>query len=219
MFYVYEHIRPDTGAVFYVGKGKKYRCFESKKRNSYWKNIVSKTGGFEVKFVVKDIDEELAFLVEQELIDKLKLQGFRLTNLTNGGEGICGYKHTEESRKIFSKTMTKTMQTYKHIVRQRQLGENNSAKKDGVGTKISKALTGKKLSEETKNKISRPRGKNPKAKIVFFNNQKFDCVKDLSDFLNINYRTLLSKMKYKIIDVKTTEDLTPFNNAIGKVNG
>ena len=28
MFYTYEHIRPDNGANFYVGKGKGSRCTE-----------------------------------------------------------------------------------------------------------------------------------------------------------------------------------------------
>jgi hypothetical protein len=48
MFYTYEHIRPDTGAIFYVGKGKGSRCTEKGKRNNYWKRIVRKAGGFEV---------------------------------------------------------------------------------------------------------------------------------------------------------------------------
>jgi hypothetical protein len=168
MFYVYEHIRLDTHAVFYVGKGKGQRCFEAKRRNQHWKRVVAKSGGFDVRVVVDKIDEELAFLAEQELIAKLKSQGASLTNMTDGGEGTSGYQHTNEARIKFSKTMTRTMETHKHIVRDRQLGENNSAKKAGVGDKISKALTGRKLSEETKRKISQPRGKNPKAKKSIF---------------------------------------------------
>ena len=89
MFYVYEHIRNDTNAIFYVGKGKKERAYRVNNRNEYWKNIVNKTG-YTVRFVVKDVDEELAYLVEEERIDQLKKLGIKLTNLTLGGEGASG---------------------------------------------------------------------------------------------------------------------------------
>jgi hypothetical protein len=92
MFYVYEHIRNDTNAIFYVGKGKKERAYRVNDRNEYWKNIVNKTG-YTVRFVVKDVDEELAYLVEEERIDQLKRLGIKLTNLTLGGEGASGGKN------------------------------------------------------------------------------------------------------------------------------
>jgi len=89
MFYVYEHIRNDTNAIFYVGKGKKERAYRVNDRNEYWKNIVNKTG-YTVRFVIKDVDEELAYLAEEERIDQLKRLGIKLTNLTLGGEGASG---------------------------------------------------------------------------------------------------------------------------------
>ena len=167
MFYVYEHIRLDTNTVFYVGKGKGRRCFEARRRNQHWKRVVAKAGGFDVCVVVDKIDEELAFLAEQELIAKLKSQGASLTNMTDGGEGSSGYRHTDDARTKFSETMARTMKTYKHIVKERQLGDKNSAKKLGVGDKISVALRGRTLSQERKAKSSMPRGFNPKAKKVF----------------------------------------------------
>ena len=89
MFYVYEHIRNDTNAIFYVGKGKNNRAYTKRDRNEYWKNIVNKTE-YTVRFVAKDLDEELAYLVEEERIDQLKRLGIKLTNLTLGGEGASG---------------------------------------------------------------------------------------------------------------------------------
>ena len=213
MFYVYEHIRLDSNAVFYVGKGKGRRCFESRRRNLYWKRIVSKAGGFDVRVVVDGIDEELAFLAEQELISKLKTQGIVLANLTDGGEGVSGYNHTEETKAFLGATLRRTMETYKHIVRERQLGENNSAKKEGVGDKISKALSGRKMSEETKRKISRPRGKNSRAIKVSFNGQHFDCIKDMAEFIKIPYTTLVAKMRKMQNYHWTNEDLTPLQDA------
>jgi hypothetical protein len=213
MFYVYEHIRLDTNAVFYVGKGKGRRCFESRRRNPHWKRIVSKAGGFDVRVVVDGIDEEFAFFTEQELIAKLKLQGVSLTNMTDGGEGASGYRHTDNAREKFSETMARTMETYKHIVRARQLGENNSAKKLGVGDKISKALRGRKLSNERKAKSSLPRGKNPKAIKVSLDGKQFGCIKDMAEVLDIPYTTLVNRMrKMKKYDW-TTEDLTPLQQA------
>ena len=98
MFYVYEHIRPDTGMVFYVGKGKGRRDKATTNRNIYWNRIVNKAGGFSVKRIAIDLDEELAFLVEQERIDQLKRLNFKLCNITEGGEGCSGLQHTPEAK-------------------------------------------------------------------------------------------------------------------------
>lgn len=213
MFYVYEHIRLDTNTVFYVGKGKGRRCFEARRRNQHWKRVVAKAGGFDIRVVVDKIDEELAFLAEQELILKLKAQGASLTNLTDGGEGSSGYRHTDNARTKFSETMTRTMETYKHIVRERQLGENNSAKKLGVGDKISKALRGRKLSSERKAKSSLPRGKNPKAVKVSLDGKQFGCIKDMAEFIGMPYTTLVNRMRKMNKYDWTTEDLTPLRAA------
>jgi hypothetical protein len=213
MFYVYEHIRLDTNAVFYVGKGKGRRCFESRRRNPHWKRIVSKAGGFDVRVVVDGIDEELAFLAEQELISKLKAQGAVLANLTNGGEGASGYVHTEEAKAFFSATMRRTMETYKHVLKERQLGENNSAKAVGVGDKISAALRGRKLSAERRAKSSLPRGSNPKATKVTLDGKEFGCIKDMAEFLGVSYTTLVNRMRRMKKYDWTTEDLSPLQAA------
>jgi len=94
VFYVYEHIRNDTNTVFYVGKGKAYRAYATRNRNEYWHNVVNKAQGFTVRFVVKDVDEELAYLAEEERIDQLKRLGIKLANINAGGAGVgSGDKH------------------------------------------------------------------------------------------------------------------------------
>ena len=98
MFYVYEHTRPDTNAIFYVGKGKGNRSNDLNNRNNHWKNIVAKTNGFDVRKIAQDIDEELALLCEQERIDQLKRIGVKLCNMTNGGEGTSGRVLSSESK-------------------------------------------------------------------------------------------------------------------------
>lgn len=214
MFCVYEHIRPDTNAVFYIGKGQGRRPYTIRNRNKYWCNIVAKAGGFTVRMVVEGVDEELAFLIEAERIDQLRRLGMKLCNMTDGGEGISGYVHTDATREFLRQQMRRTVAAHKDAWRNRQLGERNSAKKPGVGDKISKALSGRKLSDERKKKSSQPRGKNGKAKKVSFNGIQFDCIKDMSDFIGINYRTLVGRItRMKKCDL-TTEDLTPLQAAI-----
>lgn len=94
MFYVYEHIRNDTNAIFYVGKGKNERAYRTNNRNKYWKNIVNKCNGFTVRFIAKDLDEELAYLAEEERIDQLKRLDIKLANINAGGAGVgSGDKH------------------------------------------------------------------------------------------------------------------------------
>jgi group I intron endonuclease len=97
MYYVYTHLRNDTNEPFYVGKGKEKRCFSEKARNKYWKKIVLKHG-HSVKILIQNLDEELAFLAEAECIDLYKRLGYKLTNMTDGGEGAAGYQHTQDHK-------------------------------------------------------------------------------------------------------------------------
>lgn len=101
-FYVYEHIRKDSNSVFYVGKGSYKRARAKNCRNRYWHHIVNKHG-FEVRFVAKDLTEELAFLVEEERIDQLKRLGVNLCNMTNGGEGSSGLVMPQSAKDAMSK--------------------------------------------------------------------------------------------------------------------
>jgi hypothetical protein len=101
-FYVYEHLKADTGEVFYVGKGCRKRARDKDNRSKYWWNIINKHG-FEVRYVVKNVEEEFAFLVEQERIDQLRRLGVKLCNLTNGGEGSSGLVMPQSAKDAISK--------------------------------------------------------------------------------------------------------------------
>jgi hypothetical protein len=121
MFYVYEHIRPDTDIVFYVGKGTGDRIRERRGRNIYWQRVVAKAGNFKSVKIVKTENEELAFLAEQERIDQLKRLGFKLTNLNEGGSG--GVRPAEEVRKKMSEARSgeKNPRYNVNSIRQRRL--------------------------------------------------------------------------------------------------
>jgi hypothetical protein len=135
MFYVYQHLIPNTKQVFYVGKGSGKRAFFSKGRNLYWQRKANKFG-FEVDFVCKNVDEEFAYFVEQELVDVYKKRNIKLTNLTAGGDGGGSCIPTEETK------------------RKLHLALVGRKKPNGFGEKISKAHLGKKVSEETRLKLS-----------------------------------------------------------------
>lgn len=55
-FLVYQHLRKDTGAIFYVGKGTPRRAVSSVGRNKHWKSIVKKSDGFLVEIVFNNWD-------------------------------------------------------------------------------------------------------------------------------------------------------------------
>jgi hypothetical protein len=99
-FYVYEHWRPDTGEIFYIGKGHGRRAFDMRRgRNRWHRFIVQKVNNLslsvEIRVVHTDLDETEAFAREIELIAHWREKGAKLCNMSDGGEGPPGYKHTE----------------------------------------------------------------------------------------------------------------------------
>jgi hypothetical protein len=95
-FYVYAWTRPDTGDVFYVGKGRGNRDVTYKHHNSHFMNIVKKLKRDGVDPIVHRIAENIT---EQEAFDlervEISLHGRRvfggtLVNNTDGGEGSSG---------------------------------------------------------------------------------------------------------------------------------
>ena len=100
-FYVYEHIRPDTGQVFYVGKGHSRRAWDwHRGRNRWHKAIVKKLResgiDVEVRIFFNCLLEKTAFKMERIRISYWKSVGVNLCNLSEGGEGPSGLKHTDE---------------------------------------------------------------------------------------------------------------------------
>ena len=141
-FCTYEHTRVDTGAVFYVGKGRARRASETFNRNIYWKRTVAKAGGFSVRVVVDSVDEELAFLAEVERIDQLRRIGAKLCNMTDGGEGASGLRASDETRLKQSEKRRGALHP--------QFGKPKS---ELTKAKLRAANVGKTLSPETRSKI------------------------------------------------------------------
>lgn len=103
--YVYRYWCPIRHQCIYVGKGRKGRYRSHLKRTdvhplTHYISWIRKHGlEPTIDFICKDVDEELANLVEMEAITKYGRRDLgtgTLCNLTLGGEGTKGFKHSEE---------------------------------------------------------------------------------------------------------------------------
>lgn len=87
-YYVYAHIRLDSWEVFYIGRGRGRRAWLGT-RNVWHKRICDKHG-CGVLLLHKELSLDVANSKEMEEISNAKLRGVRLTNITEGGDGMSG---------------------------------------------------------------------------------------------------------------------------------
>lgn len=170
-YYVYLHLRLNDGRVFYVGKGKGKRAFDKKNRNVYWKNVVNKYG-YDVIIIEDNLINKDA--LEKEIYWIKRIGRENLCNMTDGGEGSEGFKHSSETvQKLkdrepkFGKNngnygggnwSIETKKRFSEYQKINMLGDKNPfyGKKHSDDTKkhLSEVRTGRKLTEEHKKNIS-----------------------------------------------------------------
>jgi hypothetical protein len=162
-FYVYEHLRKDSMHTFYVGKGTGHRARVANRhhRSEWWCRTAEKAGGFDVRFVVHSVDEELAFLVEVERIDQLRRLGVALCNIADGGGGTSGWVRTPEWREKIGrahrgKTISaQTRQRLSDAIKAAGYRHPEDVRvRMSVARKGQQPFLGKKHSEETRRKMS-----------------------------------------------------------------
>jgi hypothetical protein len=101
-YFAYIHAKPDTvdaSGIFYVGKGKGGRSHDLSPRNRHHGFVGNKYGKSNIlvgKFEVSS--EQIAFDLEIGIIKCLRRMGVELTNQTDGGDGISGFKASPEQR-------------------------------------------------------------------------------------------------------------------------
>lgn len=163
--YVYAHIRLDTNEVFYIGisdkscksiKNKYKRAYNKISRNNFWFKITNKSE-YKVVILHDNICWNEACILEIKLIafhGRRNLGLGTLTNLTDGGEGIKGYKMSEENIQRTIERQKGKKQSLETIEKRRQ---SNSGFKHTEETKKKLSLShlGKTLSQETKDKLSK----------------------------------------------------------------
>ncbi len=165
LFFCYEHVRPDTGDVFYVGKGCGKRAADMRSgRNRYHKNIQAKLERLgmcvEIRLAGDCLTEAEAFALEIERIAFWRERGVQLVNQTAGGEGVRGREIPPEQRAKISaanKGKKRSPETCKRMgdsrrgiprkeETKRKLSEHNTGKPS--------PMRGKRHSEESRRNMS-----------------------------------------------------------------
>ena len=109
-YYVYVYVRLDNNSIFYVGKGTGIRMYriEDYMRTNHFINILNKTPCAVYKLYDNLTEEDTLFLERETIEDLVFNEGYgidiegyiekeyNLVNNTWGGEGVSGYRHTEE---------------------------------------------------------------------------------------------------------------------------
>lgn len=203
MFCVYEHIRHDTNAIFYVGKGSHRRAHSKHGRNKHWKSVVSKSGGYSVRLIADNIEEDLSFLVEMERIDQLNRMGFKLTNKTDGGEGPSGFRHTEETkRKITESQLGQKHWAFgKSLSLQHRINIGKSSKgritSEETKAKLSEAGKNRVYTDKVRQKLSQSKTgrKHHMANTILFDGKLFGTAKELADYTGVKYGTVRTRLR------------------------
>ena len=134
-FYTYLHCKPN-GEPFYIGKGCGTRSHNLASRNNHHKNIVAKYGKENIKIFVFLCESE-AEAVRDEIIQikQLREDGYILTNVTDGGDGMSGFKLDEETRNKMSLAAKKRWENPERI---KQHSDSQKGNKNRLGHKFSK---------------------------------------------------------------------------------
>ena len=159
---VYEHIRPDTGQVFYVGKGGPSRVRNrQRKDNPHHMHIMAHLARLglrmEVRIVAANLPEDSANTLEKMRILMWRAAKVPIVNMTEGGEGTIG--KPEESRRRISEALMgnkHSLGAIKSDETRQLLSEKGkeAQNRPEIKARKSAAHKGKTVSEETRKKLS-----------------------------------------------------------------
>lgn len=108
-FYIYAYIRKTDGTPYYIGKGSYRRAWVKHRKQGN----VSKPPNGRIVIMESNLSEIGALALERRYIAwygrKCNNTGI-LNNMTEGGDGVSGYKHSDETRA----KMRTSVRTFKH---------------------------------------------------------------------------------------------------------
>lgn len=140
IYYIYAYIRSSNNTPYYIGKGKNDRAIAPHKGISVPKDRNK------IIILESNLTEVGALALERRYIrwyGRKDLNTGILLNKTDGGEGVSGFKHSENYKKKLSESRS---------------GSNNplygKPRSEEFKKKLSEKYKGKPLSEETRKKMS-----------------------------------------------------------------
>jgi hypothetical protein len=169
-YYVYKITNNSNGKI-YIGKTNDLEkrwynhvyCALVNKEPTYFYNAIRKYGAknFSIEVIEERLSEELVLERETHWIDFLKSRRRDIGyNMTDGGDGVSGLKHTEENkekqrvkmlgRKASNETKAKMSKAHKgqmvSLETKEKISKANSGENNG--------MFGKSITKETRNKLS-----------------------------------------------------------------
>jgi hypothetical protein len=163
-YYVYTYLRED-GTPYYVGKGKGNRAYLNGRSTPKPPQLDR------IQIIKENLTEEAAFALERKLIAEYGRKDLGtgiLRNLTDGGEGVSGRVTKPESieKRVAKNTGKKRTLEQRERMSLAQKGrksnEYTEEQKAEISRKISESQKGKAKSEEHKAKLSKlNKGKSP----------------------------------------------------------
>ena len=177
---VYKHQNLINGKI-YIGitsqiPEKRWRNGQGYYNHKKFYAAIKKYGwdNFSHDILYSNLTEEQACLLEQQLIQKYnsKINGY---NLTDGGDGVKGYAHTEETKRKISESQKKR----DHTKQTKQINEWNKTHKE-QRSQMMKAIW---KNEETRKSMIE---KKKKKVVCITTGQTFNSINEAAEYANIS---------------------------------
>ena len=156
MYYIYACLRED-GTPYYIGKGQADRAWAKHKYHKV-------PPPDKIIILESDLTEVDAFASERKYIQQYGRKDIGtgiLRNMTDGGDGVVGHKHSEETKKKITLARMGKPTNLGKIMSEEQKQKLREVNKG----KIVSADTGRKISEAKKGKPGKPHSEESKAKM------------------------------------------------------
>jgi len=146
-YYTYAYLRKGDRTPYYIGKGRGKRVYDSSH------SVKVPDDKDRIIFLKQNLTEEEAFNHEKYMIavfGRKDLETGILRNMTDGGEGRSGSKHSEETKQKIRNANVNIPEERRKKMSEKAKGRTHS---EETKQKMSEKAKGRTHSEETKQKI------------------------------------------------------------------